>query len=146
MWFVLTYTVFGRGLYAIGNNVTVAERSGYHVRRITLATFALVGAFAAIAGVTQSGYSRSFNPMLFYGRELDVLAAVIIGGAAVNGGQGSVSGTILGVVLIEVIGRSLIMVGITADWQTLVVGLVLVAFVSIPALRERHHRSHAESG
>ena len=146
MWFVLTYTVFGRGLYAIGNNATVAERSGYHVRRITLATFALVGAFAAIAGVTQSGYSRSFNPMLFYGRELDVLAAVIIGGAAVSGGQGSVSGTILGVVLIEVIGRSLIMVGITADWQTLVVGLVLVAFVSIPALRERHARSHAESG
>ena len=98
--------------------------------------FGLVGVLSAIAGVT-SGYGRSFNPILFYGQELDVLAAVVIGGATITGGRGTVIGTILGVVLIDILKRALILVGITSDWHKLVVGLMLLIFISIPAVRER---------
>ena len=134
---LLKYTLFGRGLYAMGGDREVAVRSGYNVRLITLVMFALVGVLAAIAGVTQSGFSRYFNPVLFMGQELDVLAAVIIGGASITGGRGTVIGTILGVVLIDVLNRGLILVGISAEWQKLIIGLVLALFISIPAIREQ---------
>ena len=71
------------------------------------------------------------------GQELDVLAAVIIGGASITGGRGTVIGTILGVVLIDVLNRGLILVGISAEWQKLIIGLVLALFISIPAIREQ---------
>jgi simple sugar transport system permease protein len=137
IWWLLRYTVFGRGLYAMGGNREVAIRVGFNVRIITLIMFGLVGVLAAIAGVTQSGYGRYFNPVLFFGQELNVLAAVIIGGASITGGRGSVIGTILGVVLIDVLNRSFILVGIPADWQRLVIGLVLIIFISIPTIKAR---------
>lgn len=137
IWWLLRYTIFGRGLYAIGGNREVALRTGFNVKLITLTMFGLVGVLSAIAGITQSGYGRSFNPILFYGQELDVLAAVVIGGASITGGRGTVMGTILGVVLIDILKRALILVGITADWQKLVVGLMLLIFISIPAIREK---------
>ena len=137
IWWLLRYTIFGRGLYAIGGNREVAVRTGFNVKLITITMFGLVGVLSAIAGITQSGYGRSFNPILFYGQELDVLAAVVIGGATITGGRGTVIGTILGVVLIDILKRALILVGITSDWHKLVVGLMLLIFISIPAIRER---------
>ena len=95
---------------------------------------------SAVAGVTQGGFSRFYNPILFMGQELDVLAAVIIGGASITGGRGTVVGTILGVILIDVLNRGLILVGSAAEWQKLIVGLVLAVFISIPAIRERRAR------
>jgi simple sugar transport system permease protein len=140
IWWLLKYTVFGRGLYAMGGNREVAIRVGFNVKIITLIMFALVGVLAAIAGITQSGYGRYFNPVLFFGQELNVLAAVIIGGASITGGRGSVIGAILGVVLIDVLNRSFILVGIPAAFQRLVVGLVLIIFISIPTIRARRAR------
>jgi len=137
IWWLLKYTIFGRGLYAIGGNREVAIRTGYNVKRITYTMLALVGILAAIAGVTQSGYSRSFNPVLFMGKELDVIAAVVIGGASITGGRGTVLGSILGVMLIEVLNRGLIFAGIPAEWQKMVVGLALIIFISIPAIAEQ---------
>jgi len=98
---------------------------------------ALSGALAAVAGVIQGAYSRSFNPVLFMGQDLDVIAAVVIGGAAITGGRGSVVGTILGVLLIQVLNRGLIFLGVSAEWQKMVVGLVLIIFISIPAIAEQ---------
>ena len=137
IWWMLKYTTFGRGLYAIGGNREVAIRTGYNVKRITYTMLALVGILAAIAGVTQGAYSRFFNPVLFMGKELNVIAAVIIGGASITGGRGTVLGSILGVILIEVLNRGLIFLGIPAEWQKLVVGLVLIIFISIPAIAEQ---------
>jgi simple sugar transport system permease protein len=140
IWWLLKYTTIGRGIYAIGGNREVAVRSGFNVTRIMLIIFAIMGILSAVAGVTQAFLSRSFNPVIFIGQPLDVLAAVILGGAAITGGRGSVLGTALGVLVIQLINRTLILTGIPVEWQRLVVGIILVLFISIPALRERRAR------
>lgn len=137
VWFFLKYTTIGRGVYAIGGNREVAVRSGFNVKQIMLVIFGLMGLFAAVAGILQGFLTRFFSPVIFEGNPLDVIAAVILGGAAINGGRGSVLGTVLGVTLIQVINRALILMGIPVEWQKFVVGLILVLFTSIPALRER---------
>jgi simple sugar transport system permease protein len=137
LWWLLKYTTIGRGIYAIGGDREVAVRSGFNITRITLIIFALMGILSAVAGVTQGFLSRYFNPVIFIGQPLDVLAAVILGGAAITGGRGSVIGTVLGVLVIQMINRTLILTGIPVEWQRLVVGIILVLFISIPALRER---------
>lgn len=140
MWWFLKYTTLGRGVYAIGGNREVAIRSGFNVNRIMMVIFALMGIFAAIAGVTQAFLSRFFNPVIFIGNPLDVIAAIILGGAAITGGRGSVIGTVLGVLLIQLINKALILTGIPVEWQKLVVGLILIIFISLPAIRERRAR------
>ncbi len=136
IWWMLKYTMLGRGIYAIGGNREVAIRSGYNLKKITLIVFAIMGVLASIAGITQSGFQRNFNPTLFIGQNLDVLAAVILGGASITGGRGSVIGTFLGVILIQLINRALILTGIPVEWQEFVVGAILIIFTAIPAIRE----------
>jgi simple sugar transport system permease protein len=137
IWWLLKYTTIGRGVYAIGGNKEVAVRSGFNVKRILLIILGIMGMMSAIAGVTQAFLSRNFNPVIFIGQPLDVLAAIILGGAAITGGRGTVIGTVLGVLLIQLINRALILTGIPVEWQRLVVGIILILFISIPALRER---------
>lgn len=137
VWWFLRYTTIGRGVYAIGGNRSVTVRSGFKVNRIMLIIFGLMGFLSAIAGVTQAFLSRNFNPVIFINEPLDVLAAVILGGAAITGGRGTVIGTMLGVLLIQVIRRALILAGIPVEWQRLVVGIILILFTALPALRER---------
>ncbi len=137
IWWFLNYTTIGRGVFAIGGNREVAVRSGFNITRIMLITFAIMGVLSAIAGVTQAFLSRYFNPVIFITQPLDVLAAVILGGAAITGGRGTVFGTALGVLLIQLINRTLILTGIPVEWQRLVVGSILILFTSLPALRER---------
>ncbi len=137
LWWALKYTTIGRGVYAIGGDREVAVRSGFNMTLITLIIFGFMGVLSAVAGVTQGFLSRYFNPVIFIGQPLDVLAAVILGGAAITGGRGSVLGTVLGVLVIQLISRTLILTGIPVEWQRLVVGIILVLFISIPALRER---------
>jgi simple sugar transport system permease protein len=140
IWWFLKYTTIGRGVYAIGGNREVAIRSGFNVNRIMMIIFAIMGTLAAIAGVTQAFLSRFFNPVIFIGNPLDVIAAVILGGAAITGGRGTVIGTALGVLLIQLINKALILTGIPVEWQKLVVGLILIIFISLPAIRERRAR------
>jgi simple sugar transport system permease protein len=140
IWWLLNYTTLGRGVFAMGGNREVAVRSGFNVKRILLVIFAIMGVMSAIAGVTQAFLSRYFNPVIFINQPLDVLASIIIGGAAITGGRGTVAGTVLGVLLIQVINRALILTGIPVEWQRWVVGVILILFTSIPAIRERRAR------
>lgn len=135
IWWMLKYTTLGRGVYAIGGSREVAIRTGFNVNRIQLILFIIMGVFSAIAGVTQGFLSRYFNPVLFISQPLDVLAAIILGGAAITGGSGSVIGTTLGVLLIQLINRALILTGIQVEWQRLVLGIILILFTAIPSLR-----------
>jgi simple sugar transport system permease protein len=137
IWWFLKYTTIGRGVFAIGGNRDVAERSGYNVKKIMLIIFVIMGVLSAVAGVLYGLLNRFFGPTVLQGNALDVIAAIILGGASINGGKGSVIGTVLGVTLIQVINRALILCGIPAEWQKLVVGLILVIFISLPALRAR---------
>lgn len=140
IWWMLKYTILGRGIYALGGNKEVAVRSGYNINQITMTVFAIMGVLAAIAGITQSGFQRNFSPTLFIGQNLDVLAAVILGGATITGGKGTVIGTFLGVILIQLINRALILTGIPVEWQEFVVGAILIIFTAIPAIRENRTR------
>ena len=140
VWWLLKYTMIGRGIYAIGGNREVAQRSGFNINRITMIVFMIMGVFSAITGVTQSGFLRHFTPTLFIGKDMSVLASVILGGASITGGRGTVIGTFLGVILTQLINRALILTGIPVEWQQFVIGVLLVIFIVIPAVRDERAR------
>ncbi|MEC5155963.1 simple sugar transport system permease protein [Cryobacterium sp. CAN_C3] len=134
---VLKRTMFGRSLYAIGGDIEAARRAGFQVKRTQISVYVLVGALAAIAGVIHIVLSRSANPRDLVGGELDIIAAVILGGAAIFGGRGSVTGTVLGVLLVQVIKNSLLLVGVPSAWLRTAVGVLLVVGVGIQAIAAR---------
>lgn len=134
---VLKRTMFGRSLYAIGGDSEAARRAGFQVKRTQVSVYMLVGALAAIAGVIHIVLSRSANPRDLVGGELDVIAAVILGGASIFGGRGSVIGTVLGVLLIQVIQNSLLLVGVPSAWSRAAVGLLLIVGIGLQALSAR---------
>lgn len=131
---MLKRTMFGRAIYAIGGDSEAARRAGFPVVRIQIFVYAMVGALAAVAGVLHVTLGRNANPQDLVGNELDVIAAVVLGGASVFGGRGSVLGTTLGVLLIQVINNSLILAGVPTAWQRAAVGILLIVGVGIQAL------------
>ncbi|WP_448231149.1 ABC transporter permease [Microbacterium lacticum] len=137
VWLLLRSTMFGRGLYAIGGDAESARRVGFPVVRTQILLYVLVGVIAAIGGLMHIILNRSANPQDLVGNELDVIAAVVLGGASIFGGRGSVLGTILGVVLVQLINNSLLLLGVPGSWQRAAVGLMLVVGVTIQALSAR---------
>lgn len=141
---MLKRTMFGRAVYAIGGDSEAARRAGFPVVRVQIFVYGLAGALAAIAGVMHVTLGRNANPQDLVGNELDVIAAVVLGGASVFGGRGSVLGTTLGVLIIQVINNSLILAGVPTAWQRAAVGILLIVGVGIQALsakRKTHSRS-----
>lgn len=134
---LLSRTMFGRGVYALGGDAEAARRAGFPVKRLQVVIYALVGALAGVAGTIYVSLSRSANPYELAGTELDIIAAVVLGGASILGGRGSVLGTVIGVLLISVIKNSLILMGVPGTWQRAAVGILLIAGVSIQALSAR---------
>jgi simple sugar transport system permease protein len=134
MWLLLRYTLFGRGLYAIGGDREAAKRVGFPVKRIILLALIINGILASIAGNIQNASNGYFDPTLFRGNDLNVIAYVIIGGASILGGRGSVIGVVLGVIFIQVLDLGVIYMGISADWQQLFIGLALVIALSASTL------------
>ncbi|EIC91548.1 hypothetical protein IMCC13023_11010 [Candidatus Aquiluna sp. IMCC13023] len=131
---MLKRTMFGRAIFAIGGDDEAARRAGFPVVRIQMMVYILVGVLAAVAGVFHVTLGRNANPQDLVGNELDVIAAVVLGGASVFGGRGSVLGTVLGVLLIQVINNSLLLAGVPTAWQRAAVGVLLIVGVGIQAL------------
>ena len=140
VWAFLKYTMIGRGIYALGGARDVAERTGFNIPVIQFVMFGLAGALASIGGVTQVALYRNGNPAALMGSELDVIAAVVLGGAAITGGRGTVVGSFLGLMLIVILKSCLILAGISAEWQRFVIGVALVIGTSIPAIRSARLR------
>jgi ribose/xylose/arabinose/galactoside ABC-type transport system permease subunit len=138
MWFVLRYTLVGRGVYAMGGSVVSAERIGYDLDKITIFIYALEGFLVGLAGTVHTSIMRQVDPGAFNGFELQVIAAVVLGGASVLGGYGSVFGTIMGVALFSVLNNGLILMHIPVFWQKIVVGTVLIASISVDILQKRY--------
>lgn len=134
---MLKNTMFGRGIYAIGDDVEAARRAGFSVMRTQVLLYMIVGALAAFGGLLHVTLTRSANPQDLLGTELDVIAAVVLGGASIFGARGSVLGTVLGVLLIQVINNSLILMGIPSAWQRTAVGVILVIGVGVQAVSAR---------
>ena len=126
-WAILRFTLIGRAVYAVGGRPDIAERLGYKVTTVQLFVFAWAGMLAGIGGIIHVSSNRLANPFDLAGIELSVIAAVILGGARITGGSGTVLGTLLGVVLITLVSNVLIMVGIPSTWQTAILGLFIVS-------------------
>lgn len=135
--FLLRRTMFGRGIYAMGGDLEGARRAGFPVVRLQILLYVLVGAVAAIGGLIHVVLGRSANPQDLVGTELDVIAAVVLGGASIFGGRGTVTGTVLGVLLVQIINNSLILMGVPTAWQRAAVGFLLVIGVGIQAVMAR---------
>lgn len=125
-WAMLRFTLIGRAVYAVGGRPDIAERLGYRVSSVQLFVFAWAGMLAGIAGIIHVSSNRLANPFDLAGIELSVIAAVILGGARITGGSGSVLGTLLGVVLITLVNNVLILIGIPSSWQTAILGLFIL--------------------
>jgi simple sugar transport system permease protein len=133
----LRSTTWGRSMYAVGDNQDAAARLGVAVTRIRCTAFVLAGVLAGLAGMMSGALNRAADPFTIVGTEMEALAAVVLGGAAVTGGRGTVLGTMLGVLLINMVGVSLVLVGIPTAWREACVGLFLLLGVGVPALRQR---------
>lgn len=131
---MLKRTMFGRSIYAIGGDTEAARRVGIRVVRTQVWLYVLVGALAAFGGVVYVILGRNANPQSLVGIELDIIAAVVLGGASIFGGRGSVFGTVLGVVLVQLINNNLVLLGIPSTWQRATVGVLLLLGVSVQAL------------
>jgi len=137
---VLSRTVFGRYLIAIGTNEEAVRLSGIDPRPYKLAVFALSGFLAAVASVIQTARMSSANPNTATGFELQVIAAVVIGGTSLMGGRGSVVRSFFGVLIIAVLGAGLAQVGAQEYTKRLITGCVIVAAVILDQYRHRSRR------
>lgn len=136
-WFLLNRTTFGRQVFALGGNPEAARRVGFDVFRLNLMVYGYMGLVAGLAAVVQAQYTQSVSPTALVGRELDVVAAAVLGGASLDGGIGSVSGAVLGLALIAVMQNGLALLGVSSYWSQFFTGLVIVAAVASMAGRAR---------
>ncbi|MCQ8239355.1 ABC transporter permease [Rhizosaccharibacter radicis] len=132
---VLARTAFGRWLYASGGNERAAELAGVPVKRVQVSVYALSGLCAAIAGLILSSQLTSAGPTAGLSYELTAIAAVVIGGAALTGGRGTLRGTMLGAFVIGFLSDGLVIVGISSYWQTVFTGAVIVLAVLLNAVQ-----------
>lgn len=135
--FVLGATTFGRSIYAIGGNEDAARLSGINVLRVKVSVFVVSAFVSAISGLVLSSRLMAGSPEIGIGWELDVIAAVIIGGTSMFGGEGKLSGTFLGVLFIGVLSNGMVLLDITPYMQLVVRGLVILSAVVLNSLQEK---------
>jgi ribose/xylose/arabinose/galactoside ABC-type transport system permease subunit len=146
MHFLMNHTVFGRAVYAVGGNAEAARLSGINVRRIKILVLALTSTFAAIAGILQSSEIMSGTATTAKGWELDVIAAVIIGGTSLAGGAGTIRGTMVGMVFLGVIINGMTLMNVSEYWQHVVRGLLILGAVLTNRMQAQRPSAHLAGG
>ena len=134
---ILRYTVFGRYIFALGSNEATARLCGINVPVLKMVIYSLSGALIGVAGMYQFARLSVGNPTSGLGLELKVIAAVVIGGGSLNGGQGSVLGTLTGAGIMAVIASGCNAVGLTNPTQDIILGVIIVGAVTIDQVRQR---------
>ena len=134
-WLLISHTTTGRQLYAFGDNPEGARRAGIHIGLMRVIAFGWMGLMAGIGGLMQANIVQEVVPNALIGRELDVLAAVVLGGARLGGGRGSVLGCFLGVLLVAVTQNGLNLLGVSPFAFKMVVGIIILAAISASNLK-----------
>jgi rhamnose transport system permease protein len=129
VWLILARTRFGRYVYAIGNNEEAAHFSGVPVRRVKLALYSGIGLLVGMAAVIYTSRVYTARGDSGLGLELDVISAVVLGGASIYGGSGTIGGTVLGVLIIATLRNGLVLAGVPSTWQVFVLGVLLLVAV-----------------
>jgi rhamnose transport system permease protein len=133
----LRYVAAGRAVYATGSNPEAARLAGLHTEVVTLVVFGLAGCLTGLAALLNSVRFNQIPSNAGLGLELKVIAACVVGGTAITGGRGGVGGTVLGVVLLGIIGPALTFLGVSAYWERAIQGAIILAAVAFDALRDR---------
>jgi simple sugar transport system permease protein len=138
---ILSQTKVGRRLYALGGNLEAARRAGINILRYRLFAYGFLGFTAGLGGLIHTFVTQTVAPNTLIGSEFNVVAAVVLGGASIFGGSGSVGGTLLGVILIAVLSNALTIMRVPAYWHQLFIGAILIASMAITAASERRART-----
>ncbi|WP_426448426.1 ABC transporter permease [Paenibacillus sp. S-38] len=134
---LLTKTIIGRFTFALGSNEEATRLSGVNVDFWKIIIYTITGAFSGIAGILMASRLNSAQPALGAGYELEAIAAVVIGGTSLSGGQGSILGTVIGALIMSVLTNGLRILSVPQEWQTVIVGLVVLLAVYADILRRR---------
>jgi len=140
-WLLLNRTNIGRQIYAMGDNADAAQRLGFHIFGLNMLVYCYMGVMAGIASLVQAQLAQSVAPTVLVGKELDVVAAVVLGGASLMGGVGTVFGTFLGLALLAILQNGIVLLGVSSYWSPFFVGLVILISVSATAWSQRERRT-----
>lgn len=139
-FFLTRYTMFGRGILAIGGDEAAAARAGFSVAGTKFWLYVIVGIIAAMAGMVRTCSMGQMHPTNLLGMEMMVIAAVVLGGTAITGGKGSLTGVMLGTLLIVIVQNSMILTGIPTIWQNFALGLLIIVGTGISAVQVARSR------
>ncbi len=137
VFFILKYTVFGRLIIAIGSNEEAVRLSGIKLKYYKFAVYGMTGGFAALAGIISTSRTGVGSPIIGMGLELDVIAAVVIGGASLSGGKGTAVNTLLGVLILGIIGNLMNLQNVPSYPQQVIKGLIIIAAVLMQGYKSR---------
>ncbi|MEO7587203.1 MAG: ABC transporter permease [Arachnia sp.] len=138
---VMKFTMFGRGIYAIGGDEASAIRAGFKVKAIKFWLYVVVGVIAALAGLIRTTSMGQMHPTNLLGMEIMVIAAVVLGGVAITGGTGSLTGVMLGTLLIVIVQNSMILVGVPTYWQRFALGTLIIVGTGVSAVQLMRRRT-----
>jgi ribose transport system permease protein len=136
-WLVLRHTVFGRNVYAVGSNSEAARLAGVRVTRVLIGVYAISGFLSALGGLVLTARLSSAQPTAGLGFELDAIAAVVVGGTSLAGGEGSILRTLIGALIIGVLNNGLNLLNVDPFIQPVVKGAVIVIAVGLDRLKTR---------
>ncbi|MCW2850863.1 MAG: Sugar transporter permease protein, partial [Nocardioides sp.] len=132
---LLHFSTFGRKVYATGGNATAARYSGINTDRTKILCFVFTGVLAGLASLIFTAQGHAARPDFADGLELDVIAAVILGGTSLFGGRGSIVGTLIGSLIIGVLNNGLVLIGVSSSWQIAVKGFIIILAVALSKRR-----------
>lgn len=139
--FILRYTMIGRGIMAMGGNAVSSQRMGFNNELLTIISFAFAGFMCGLAALTYTTIMKTVDSNAFTAFEMQAIGAVVLGGASITGGSGSVPGTILGMFLLSIVNNGLVLAHVPTFWQKTIVGLTILTAVSADVINSKREES-----